>query len=64
MKSLLYDIAAMAVVSILLYLYLEQEVAAIIIFGISLFSLRQKRRLFLKKPHDIISETNNKGTDT
>jgi hypothetical protein len=49
MKDFLIDAMAMAIVALLLFLYLDREVEAIIVFGVGLIGLRQARRLISVK---------------
>ena len=49
MKDFLIDAMTMAIVALLVFLYLDREVEAIIVFGIGLIGLRQARRLISVK---------------
>lgn len=49
MKDFLIDAMAMVIVALLVFIYLDREVEAIIVFGVGLIGLRQARRLISVK---------------
>jgi hypothetical protein len=49
MKNILYDTISMGIVGLLIFFYFHQGLEAIIFFIVGLISLRQLRKVILKK---------------